>query len=90
MKLSYDPAKDARNAQERGLSFERVYEFDFDTAIIRPDLRFAYPEPRFVATGFIGERLLVVCYTPAVDGIRIISLRKANARELARYEKEKS
>lgn len=90
MNVSFDPAKSERNARERGLPFDRVYEFDFDTAVIWPDLRFDYPEPRFTATGLIGEQVHVVCYTPASEGIRVISFRKANDREVGRYLRERS
>lgn len=37
--IEFDPAKSARNQRERGLSFERVAEFDFETALIRIDDR---------------------------------------------------
>lgn len=90
MDISFDPAKSGRNARERGLPFDRVYEFDFDTAAIWPDLRFNYPEPRFIATGLIGARVHVVCYTPTAEGIRVISFRKANDREAGRYVGERS
>jgi uncharacterized DUF497 family protein len=36
--------------------------------------------------GRIGKRLFVLVYTPRDDAIRIISARKANAREVRRYE----
>jgi len=34
MKLEFDPAKSERNARQRGLSFESVKEFDFESAQI--------------------------------------------------------
>ncbi len=34
MGITYDPAKNERNVRERGLSFERVADFDFETALI--------------------------------------------------------
>ena len=34
MGITYDPAKNERNIRERGLSFERVADFDFQTALI--------------------------------------------------------
>ena len=91
MDITFDPVKSERNARERGLPFDRVYDFDFDTAVIWPDVRFDYPEPRFVATGLIGGRVHVVCYTPtAAGGIRVISFRKANDREVGRYVRARS
>ena len=46
MEIEYDPAKSERNIQERGLSFELAVDFDFDTAVIRPDTRQDYGEAR--------------------------------------------
>lgn len=88
VEITYDPAKSERNARERGLPFDRVYDFDFDRAVIKEDKRFAYPEKRFIATGFVESRLHVLCYTPTVSGIRVISFRKANDREIRKYEQE--
>lgn len=42
---------------------------------------------RYVALGMLGERLHVLCFTEITDGIRVISFRKANSREVARYAK---
>ena len=86
VRIEFDPAKSERNARLRGLPFQLVEEFDWETAIFWEDSRFPYAETRFVALGFIGRRLHVVCFTPAVK----ISFRKANAREVRRYEKEKT
>jgi hypothetical protein len=86
VKLEFDPAKNERNIRERGLSFELVDHFAWETAETHEDTRFVYPEPRFVSSGLIGDRVFVVCFTPIPDGIRVISFRKANAREVARYE----
>ena len=90
VEITYDPAKSERNARERGLPFDRVYDFDFDRAAIKEDVRFVYPERRFIATGFVGSRLHVLCYTPTVNDIRVISFRKANDREIRKYEQEAS
>ena len=85
MKIEFDPAKNARNIAERGISFERAEEFEWETAIIIKDKRNDYKETRFRAMGMIGERLHAMVFTPRVDGIRVISLRKANRREERRY-----
>ena len=85
MRLEFDPAKSARNAAERGLPFETVEEFQWGTAVYEADTRFPYAEPRFVALGLIGERIHSVCFTPIPDGVRVISFRKANKREIASY-----
>ncbi|MFA7243453.1 MAG: BrnT family toxin [Sulfuricellaceae bacterium] len=81
MEITCDPAKNARNNRERGLSFERAAEFDFKTAKIWQDLRNPYPESRFVAIGYLDDRLHVLIFSRAERSIRVISFRKANARE---------
>ncbi|WP_186418323.1 BrnT family toxin [Bosea sp. CS1GBMeth4] len=90
MGIAYDPAKSERNARERGSSFDRGYDFDFDRAVSKEDERFAYPERRVIATAFVESRLHVPCWTPTVNGIRVISFRKANDREIRKYEQEVS
>jgi len=85
MKLVFDPEKSARNAEERGLPFSKVGDFDFPSALILRDDRRDYGEARFIALGSIGRRLRVVVYIVIDGGIRVISLRKANARERKRY-----
>lgn len=86
MQITYDPAKSERNERERGLSFDRACDFDFASAVAHQDVRKDYPEPRFVALGFLDARLHVLCFTPIAGGIRVISFRKANRREEKDYE----
>ena len=87
VKISYDAAKNDRNVRERGLSFERVVEFEFATANICEDVRKIYPERRFVAVGWLDARLHVLCFSPSHGGIRVISFRKASRREQSDYER---
>ncbi len=49
------------------------------------DERFNYPEERYITVGLLAGRMVIVVWTPTEDGRRIISMRKANAREQARY-----
>ena len=90
MKIEFDPVKSEKNARERGLTFDLVAQFDWETCLTREDTRFPYPELRRVSYGFIGKRLHVICHTPIKDGIRVISFRKANEKEVRNYEKEKT
>lgn len=80
MIIEYDKAKNQRNICERELSFEDARCFDFNTAVIEADVRKPYPEIRYVALGYLRERLHVLCFSPIRGGIRVISFRKANAR----------
>jgi hypothetical protein len=90
LKIEFDPAKSEKNARERGLPFSLVENLDWATVQAKDDNRFSYPERRVIATGFIGNRLHVVCFTPVDGGVRVISFRKANDREIGKYEKEKT
>lgn len=85
MQIEFDPAKDARNIRERGLSFQRVVDFDFETALYWADRRKEYGETRRIAMGYLDGRLHVLCYVRRAQTLRVISFRKANAREIARY-----
>ena len=85
MKIEFDPVKSEKNRKERGFGFELVTDFDFSSAIMTEDVRKPYPERRFVAVGLIDARLYVLCLTPIEGGIRVISLRKANSREVKKY-----
>lgn len=88
MKIEFDAEKSEKNTKIRNLPFEKAAEFDWGGARYAEDTRNAYPERRFVAVGHLGERLHVICFTPIDGGVRIISFRKANLREVKRYEKE--
>lgn len=86
MKITFDPAKSQRNLQLRGIPFERAAEFIFETALTWLDQRKDYGEDRWIALGYLDERLHVMCYLEKPAGIRVISLRKANEREERTYD----
>ncbi len=88
MKIEFDRNKSIKNEKERKLSFTKVAEFEWETAIAKQDVRKDYPEPRFIASGLIDGRLHILCFTPIQDGIRVISFRKANPREVRNYDAE--
>lgn len=81
----FDPIKDERNLDKHGLSLAEAEGFDWETAVVDEDTRKLYAEPRFEAKGFIGERLYVMVYCLRADVVRVISLRKANTREVKDY-----
>jgi len=90
VKIEFDPAKSEKNAREHGLPFSLVEKFEWETSETEIDARFPYPEERRVTFGLIEGRLHVVCHTPIDGGIRVISFRKANAREARKYEEKKT
>lgn len=88
MEITFDPAKNDVNIGLRGLSFERVADFDFQTAVFWIDSRKLYPETRLSALGLLAGRLHSLVFAETANGIRVISFRKANKREVKRYEQE--
>ena len=84
--ISFDPAKSLRNEVERGLPFSLVLDLEWATALIKEDLRKDYGERRFLLLGNIHGRLHAMVFTPRHDKAHVISLRKANAREVKHYE----
>ena len=84
MEIIYDYSKNKRNLIERNLSFEEVIDFDFEGARLSIDERKDYGETRIRAIG----RLHTLVFTETENGIRVISFRKANKRELTEYEKQ--
>jgi uncharacterized protein len=88
MKIIFDPAKNARNIELRGLSFELIHAFDFARAWFSVDARHDYGEIRYRALGLLDERVCAVVFVEAPNGIRVISFRKANKREVKLYEQK--
>ena len=85
MKFEWDAEKARINAEKHGVEFASVSDFDFDTALVVVDDRFGYRETRFVALGLIGPRVHQLAFTMRGNLIRVISLRKANKREIRTY-----
>lgn len=88
MKIEFDPVKSRSNESSRSLPFELAETFEWETAVFSEDNRSDYGENRIVALGFIEQRLHVICFTAIDGGVRIISFRKANKREVRYYEQE--
>ena len=88
MEITYDRTKNTENIRNRNLSFEEVVDFDFETASFTIDKRKNYGEIRRCAIGYLGNRLHALIFTETLKGIRVISFRKANKREIANYEQK--
>ncbi len=89
MRITFDPAKNARNIDERDLPFELVAQLDWETAVAVEDTRKDYGERRLRVLAFLGERLHAAVITMRGDAMHVISFRKANEKEVRRYEKQK-
>lgn len=82
----FDPAKDKTNLAKHSVSL-CLAEFLFAGRFIsQVDDRFDYNEIRHVAIGEIGGLVFVCVYVDRCGDRRIISLRRANKREVRRYE----
>ena len=88
--ISFDPIKSLRNEAERGLPFSLVMSLEWESALIKEDTRKDYGERRFRVLGFIHGRLHGMVFTPRKDMVHVISLRKANDREIKQYEQAKN
>ncbi len=89
MRLTWDETKNDANRQKHGVAFEDAVDFVWETAVINLDLRREYGERRWSAMGLLDGRLHNLVFTWREDSVRIISLRKANDRELKNYEASK-
>jgi uncharacterized protein len=84
--ITYDPVKRLRTLSERRLDFEAAASiFGGVTLTLRDDRR-NYGEPRFQTYGLLGERLVMIVWTPRGADRHVISMRKCNAREKKRFE----
>jgi uncharacterized protein len=89
MRITFDPDKNDRNIAERSLPFDRVADLDWETAIAVEDDRRDYGERRLRVMAPLGRRLHVAVITYRGDAMHVISFRKANTREVKRYEDQK-
>jgi uncharacterized DUF497 family protein len=83
--LDFDPEKDATNLSKHGVSLAAAAQLDWDAALAWIDDRADYGELRIVALAPIGDKLFFVVFVDRDDARRIISLRRANRREVNHY-----
>ena len=88
MRYGWDENKRVANLAKHDVDFIDAEHFDWSSAMETGDDRFNYSEKRWVALGFIGDRLHVLTYTVRCENICLISLRKANEREREYYEEK--
>jgi uncharacterized DUF497 family protein len=87
MNIEFDSAKNALNIKTHGISLADAALLDWDTIHVFVDTRKNYGETRYIGYAYIGNHMYCVIFTIRQDNIRIISLRKANSREVKRYDK---
>jgi uncharacterized DUF497 family protein len=89
LELEWDEPKRQWTLKNRGLDFADVERFDPATVTTTRDDRRDYGEVRFNTMGYLDGTLCTFCWTLRGPCVRIISLRKANDRELKRYEADR-
>ena len=84
MPYEWDEAKRRGNITKHGIDFESVDRFDWTT--VRYERSVRHGEERVLALGYIGDRLHAVVYINRGENARIISMRKADRKEMSRYD----
>ena len=85
MRIEFDPAKDEANRSKHGVSLALAVELDWKAALVWVDARFEYEELRMIALAPKTEMLYYVAFVERGAARRIISLRRANRREVSHY-----
>lgn len=88
MRFDWDPAKAASNVRRHRISFEDAKDLFAPGALVLEvyDVEHSDTEDRFQRIGMSGRGVLLVIYTERTDDvIRIISARRADRAERARY-----
>lgn len=85
MKIIYDSTKDEANIIKHGLSLADASRIDWSSLYAMEDTRHDYGEVRMIGYALIGVRLHCIVFTDRVSERRIISLRKANKKEVQNY-----
>lgn len=85
MRIEYDPAKRSATLRDRGLDMaDAGGVFEGETITVEDDRR-DYGETRYITVEFLADRMVFVAWTSREGARRIISMRKANAREQELY-----
>jgi uncharacterized DUF497 family protein len=83
--IEFDPAKDVANQTKHGVSLSVAGELDWEAALVWIDDRFEYGETRMIALAPKTEILYYVAFVDRGEARRVISLRRANRREVKHY-----
>ena len=85
MAIEYDPAKRQLTLEARGLDMAQAGPVFEAPHITIEDDRRDYGEIRNLTIGFLEGRMVIIAWTPRANARRLISMRKANAREQKAY-----
>ena len=85
MRIELDPVKDELNQAKHGVSLALARQLDWDAALVWVDERFDYDETRMIALAPAASTLYYVAFVDRGEVRRIISLRRAERREVKHY-----
>ena len=85
IKITFDERKRQRALHERKIDFEDAASIFAGPTLTVRDQRVDYGEDRFQTIGFLDGRMVMIVWTPRGDARHVISMRKCNDREKARY-----
>ncbi|HEY3597095.1 MAG TPA: BrnT family toxin [Paraburkholderia sp.] len=83
--ITYDTAKSESNLAKHGVDLSLAMWLDWSEVMAHADTRRDYREVREIGFGVIDERLFCVVFTQRGEIMHIISMRKANQREVNDY-----
>jgi uncharacterized DUF497 family protein len=85
--FEWDEQKAQLNQLKHSVSFPfAARAFDDNDRVTVIDNRYDYGETRYITLSKIDNRVYVVAFTLRSSNIRLISARKANKKEVTRYE----
>lgn len=85
MRFEFAPNKDQLNLDKHGVSLSLASDLDWDAALLWIDDRREYGETRILALAPWTSILYYVAFVDRGNVRRVISLRRANRREVRRY-----
>lgn len=85
MRITFDPVKREMTLVRRGLDFARAGEVFAGVTVTMRDARFDYGEAREMTVGYLDGDVIVLVWTQRGSARRIISMRRANEREIKKY-----
>jgi uncharacterized protein len=85
MEIDWDEEKDAQNRAKHGVGLGEAAFLDWHVGTEFQDARYDYGEERHIRMAMLVDRYYICVFTLRGQKRRIISLRKANKREIRFY-----
>jgi len=86
IEIEYDPEKNRRNIEERGLSFDLAgFVLSDPNVVTESDCRKDYGEERLLSYGKVEGLRLCLCWTPREGKVRAITLFKVHEKEWEKH-----